>query len=1062
MNRLVSSTRLRLALALLAVLVASQAGAQTITTGAISGLVTDESGGVLPGANIEAVHEPTGTRYSAVTGTDGRFSILNVRAGGPYAVTVKMPSFKDQRYSGLNVALGSELAVNAKLALQTMSETVEVVGSSQSIINPSATGPAANIPLEAVQNMPSVSRAITDIARLSPQFTPVGNGDGSGPDVLSVGGRSSRYNNIQIDGANNNDLFALAGNSGNPGGGTGTQAVSFDAIQEVQLVAAPYDVRQGGFTGGGINAITRSGTNAYHGTVMYEFRNQGLVGDSDDRFSDTTGQLVSPSRPLGTFSEKQFTVSLGGPIVKNKAFFFANVDLTRNKTPSGWSADGSSGQTFVVPPSDLDRVLSILSTKYHYDPSLGQNPLGEFTRETPSNKYFVRLDFNLSDRHRLIVRNNYTNPTTDVGFPSNSRFLTPDTYYQIHNRTNSTVAQLNSTFGTSVNELRVNYQKIRDIRNGPQPFPQVLVDLTPGGCGSSTCQVRFGTEEFSTANELYQDVVELTDDYTMHKGHHTITVGTHNEFFKFKNLFIRDNFGAYRFSSIANFEAGLAQSYDYSFSATSDPKQAAKFSVRQYGFYAGDLWRVAPRVTLNYGLRVDIPTFPDVPNANPAAVANFGYQTDIAPSSTLWSPRAGFNWDISGNGKQQVRGGLGIFAGRPPYVWISNQYGNTGVDFTRIGAAFNAANRIPFVTDPANQPKTVTGANAGSFTNEIDLVDPDFKYPQLLRASFGYDRDLGFLGMIATVEGLYGKTLEDIDYQNLNFIPTANVRASDGRPIMARKVSTLSDVIFLTNTTKGNSWTINGKVERPFRNGLAFMASYLYGRAKSVNDGGSDQAASNFANNYIPGNPNQAPLTESRFSPGHRINLAVNYEWKLPRNLRFLTAAYYNGQSGRPYTFLFLSDVNADSKTANDLVFIPSSADQVLVTGGTFASLDAYIDNTPGLGQFRGQVVPRNALRGPWTNQLDLSASLGIPIAGTRKLELRADVLNFLNLLNQGWGLIDFPVFNDLAPIGVSIDSASGKYVYNLATINSPTYLKFNRDDLRSRWQAAFTARVRF
>jgi len=1062
MNRLVSNGRLLLALALFALLVASPAGAQTVTTGAISGLVTDESGGVLPGANIEAVHEPTGTRYSAVTGTDGRFSILNVRVGGPYAVTVKMPSFKDQRYSGLNVALGSELAVNAKLALQTMSETVEVVGSSQSIINPSATGPASNIPLEAVQNMPSVSRAITDIARLSPQFTPVGNGDGSGPDVLSVGGRSSRYNNIQIDGANNNDLFALAGNSGNPGGGTGTQAVSFDAIQEVQLVAAPYDVRQGGFTGGGINAITRSGTNDYHGTVMYEFRNQGLVGDSADRFSDTTGQLVSPSRPIGTFSEKQFTVSLGGPIVKNKAFFFANVDLTRNKTPSGWSADGSSGQTFIVPQADLDRALSILQTKYGYDPSLGGNALGEFTKETPSNKYFVRLDFNLSDRHRLIVRNNYTNPTTDVGFPSNSLFLTPDTFYQIHNRTNSTVAQLNSTFGTSVNELRVNYQKIRDIRDGKTDFPSVRVDLTPGGCGSSTCSIRFGTEQFSAANELNQDVVEITDDYTMHKGHHTITVGTHNEFFKFKNLFIRDNFGTYRFSNLDNFAAGLAQQYDYSFSATSDPKQAAKFSVRQFGFYAGDLWRVAPRVTLNYGLRVDIPTFPDVPTANPAAEANFGYRTDIAPSSKLWSPRAGFNWDITGNGKAQLRGGLGIFAGRPPYVWLSNQYGNTGIDFTRIGAALNNANRIPFVTDPANQPKTVTGANAGSFTNEIDLVDPDFKYPQLLRASLGYDRDLGFLGMIATVEGLYGKTLEDIDYKNLNFIPTANVRASDGRPIMARKVTTLSDVIFLTNTTKGNSWTINGKVERPFRNGLAFMASYLYGRAKSVNDGGSDQAASNFANNYIPGNPNEAPLTESRFSPGHRINLMVNYEWKLPRNLRFLTAAYYNGQSGRPYTFLFLQDVNADTKASNDLVFIPSSADQVLVTGGTFASLDAYIDNTPGLGQFRGQVVPRNALRGPWTNALDLSASLGIPFAGSRKLELRADVLNFLNLLNSEWGLIDFPVFNDLAPIAVSVDAASGKYVYNLATINSPTYLKFNRDDLRSRWQAAFTARVRF
>jgi hypothetical protein len=1061
MNRLVRRGWLS-ALPLFAILAASQAGAQTVTTGAISGLVTDESGGVLPGATVEAVHEPTGTRYSAVTGTDGRFSFLNVRVGGPYVVTVKLSGFRDQRYSGLNVALGSELAVPARLALQTMSETVEVVGASQAIINPSATGPVANIPLEAVQNMPSVSRAITDIARLSPHFTPVGNGDGSGPDVLSVGGRSSRYNNIQIDGANNNDLFALAGNSGSPGGGTGTQAVSFDAIQEVQLVVAPYDVRQGGFSGGGINAITRSGTNAYHGTVMYEFRSQGLVGDSADRFSDTTGQLVSPSRPLGEFSEKQFTASLGGPIVKNRAFFFANVDLTRNKTPAGWSADGSSGQRFVVPQADLDRALSILQTRYGYDPSLGGNALGEFTRETPSNKYFVRLDFNLSDRHRLIVRNNLTKPTTDVGFPSNSLFLTPDTFYRIHNRTNSTVAQLNSTFGTSVNELRVNYQKIRDIRDGATAFPSVRVDLTGGGCGSSTCSIRFGTEQFSTANELYQDIVEITDDFTMTRGRHLITIGTHNEFFKFKNLFIRDNFGSYRFSSLDNFAAGLAQQYDHSFSATSDPRQAARFSVRQWGFYAGDLWRVAPRFTLNYGLRVDIPTFPDRPNPNPAAVANFGFRTDIAPSSKLWSPRAGFNWDISGDSKQQLRGGAGIFAGRPPYVWISNQYGNTGVDFTRIGAAFNTANRIPFVADPANQPKTVTGASAGSFTNEIDLVDPDFKYPQLLRASLGYDRDLGFGGIIATVEGLYGKTLQDIDYKNLNFAPSGNVRPSDGRPIMARRVTSLSDVIFLTNTTKGNSWTINGKLERPFRNGFAFMASYLYGRAKSVNDGGSDQAASNFANNYIPGNPNEAPLTESRFSPGHRISLALNYEWRLPRRLTFLTAAYYNGQSGRPYTFLFLQDANADSKTANDLVFIPSSADQILVTGGTFASLDAYIDSTPGLGKFRGQVVPRNALRGPWTNQLDLSTSLGIPIAGTRKVELRADVLNFLNLLNKDWGIIDFPIFNDLAPIGLTIDSASGKYVYNLATINSPTYLKFNRDDLRSRWQAAFTARVRF
>jgi hypothetical protein len=397
-----------------------------------------------------------------VTGTDGRYNILNVRVGGPYTVSIQMAGFKDQKQTGIQVALGDDRNVPFKLKLQSISESVEVIAETGAIITPAATGPSANVSQAAVENMPTVSRAITDLARLSPHFTPVAGGDGSGQDVLSVGARSSRYNNIQIDGANNNDLFALAGNSGNPGGGTGTQAISFDAIQEIQLVVAPYDIRQGGFSGGGINAITRSGTNAFHGTVMYEFRSQGLVGDSTERHSDTTGQLVTPSLPLGTFSEKQVTVSLGGPIVKNKAFFFVNTDFTRNETPSGWSADGSSGQTFTVPAADLARFQSILRG-YGYDPSAGVNPLSEFTRNTRSNKIFARLDFNLSDKHRLTVRNNLTKPRTDIGFPRNNLFLTPDNYYQVNNRSNSIVAQLNSTFGTAVNELRVNYQKIRDI-----------------------------------------------------------------------------------------------------------------------------------------------------------------------------------------------------------------------------------------------------------------------------------------------------------------------------------------------------------------------------------------------------------------------------------------------------------------------------------------------------------------------------------------------------------------------------------------------------------------------
>jgi hypothetical protein len=1056
MNRLLKAG-LFLAVAL-SMGLARQALAQ-VTSGSISGRVTDETGGVLPGASVEAIHEPTGTRYSAVTGTDGSYTILNVRVG-PYAVTTTMSGFKPQKQSGL-VALGEEAPVNFKMKIEALTEAVEVTAN-VGIINSSANGPAANLSQQAVESLPTVSRSLTDLARTSPYFSTQGGGNLTGSDVLVVAGRSNRYNNVQIDGANNNDLFGLASTSGNPGGYGGTQPISYDAIQELQLVVAPYDIRQSGFTGGGVNVITRSGSNAYHGTAYYEFRNDGLVGDGPELISES-GNLVSKPIPLGPFKEKQFGASFGGPIVKDKAFFFVNADLTRNSAPSGFSADNSGGHNFGVPAADLTRALSIIQNTYHYDPTLGQDGLGQFTKVSNSNKILARLDFNLSPNHRLTIRDNWTKPKADFGGsgPTNSLFITPDSWYQINTRQNQIVAQLDSTLGKSVNELRVAYQRIEDLRAGPTQFPQVTVDLTGGTCGSATCQIRFGTEQFSPQNEIDSDIFELTDNYTMPRGNHLITIGTHNELFKFRDLFIRDNFGTYRFSSLDNFAAGLAQQYDYSFSATSDPLQAPKFNVVQLGLYAGDTWHVTPRFTLTYGLRVDKPFFPDKPKANPAAATNFGYATDVTPSLTLFAPRAGFNWDLGGDAKQQLRGGLGLFTGRTPYVWLMNQYGNTGIDFTRIGASFNVNNKIPFVPNPLSPAKVVTGAAAGTFTNEIDVVDPNFKYPEVFRGSLGYDRNLGW-GVVATVEAQYAKNLEDINYQNLNFVKTAATRASDGRPIFAKKVASLSDVMLLTNTTKGYSYTFVAQLARPFRNGLSMNVGYLYGKSYTVNDGGSDQAASNFSNLYQPGDSNNPPQTESRFSPGHRINASVTKDWKFSPRLSLMTSAYYNGMSGRPYTLLFLSDVNGDSKTGNDLVFIPSSADQLKnITNGTFAQLQAFIQSDPELAKYQGQIVPRNALRGQWQDEVDLSAALRLPIQG-RSIEFKVDLLNLGNLINKNWGTVNYPPFNDIVPIGVTIDAPTGKYNYNIATITNPNYVKFNRDDLRSRWQAAFTARVRF
>jgi hypothetical protein len=1010
--------------------------AQSVTTGSLSGVVTDSSGGMVPGATVTAVHQPTGTRYADVSGTEGRFILLNVRVGGPYRVTVQLSGFKEIAQDDIQVRLGEERNLTFKLELETVTETVTVTAETGSIIGPSSTGPTSNVSQDSIEKLPTVARGIEDFARLSPYFDSKGAGDGTERSVLAVAGRNNRYNNIQIDGAVNNDLFAISDSSA-PGNASDGQPISIDAIQELQLLISPYDVRQGGFTGGGLNAVTRSGSNEIHGTAYYFFRSESLTGDGPD------------DRALAAFDEKQFGASVGGPLQKNKLFFFVNADWGRRETPSGFSLDGASGQGFGH-EAEVQRFLSILQSRYNYDPG-GR---AEFIKDTPSDKIFGRLDLNLNDRHRMTLRHNFIRGNTDRGFPSSRFYLLPDNWYQQDDNNHSTVAQLNSTFGTAVNELRVTYQRLRLVSDGPTRFPQVLVDLADGA------QLRAGRENFRAANELDQDIIEVTDDVTLRRGNHQITIGTHNEFFKFRNLFIRDNMGSYRFSSLNNFEAGLAQQFDHSFSTTGDPLQAARFKVAQFGIYAGDLWRIRPRLTLNYGLRVDIPHFSDTPSANPAAVSTFGFATDVVPSPLMWSPRAGFNWDVSGSARSQLRGGLGLFTGRTPYVWLSNQYGNTGIEFQRIGASFNANNRIPFVPDPDAQPTTVTGATGTAFRNEVDVMDPDYKFPSVLRANLAYDRELGFGGVVGTVEFFYSNNMQDIFYQNLNRVPGSQQR-TDGRPIFVVRNSQFSDVILLANTGEGSQWTTLLKLEKPFRDGLYLSASYLYGRSKSVNDGTSSQAASNWGNVYVPGDPNNAPLARSNFDPGHSIKAALSYERQLGK-VTAIGSLFYTGQSGRPYAYNFNGDANGDGRTTNDLLYVPAGPDEVIVRNGTWEQLNAFIEGDDALRDHRGQIVPRNAGRAPWTNAVDMKLAVNVPTARAIKLEFTADILNVLNLLNSDWGVFDLATFGDLNPIRFQADTATGKYIYDLVTINSPTFRKFDRDDLRSRWQGQLGLRVRF
>jgi hypothetical protein len=1039
---------------LAAALVAAPAAAQTVTTGSISGTVEDPQGGRLPGAVVQAVHTPTGTSYESVTDSEGRFSVLNVRVG-PYVLRVAMPGFKKFEQKDVVVSLGEDRGVTIKLELERVAETVTVTAENPPI-DLTRAGTAGNIENRVKEVLPTISRSLTDLARTNIYFNPTANNDET--PTPSVGGRSQRYNNLQIDGAVNNDLFGLAAGGGVPGGSAGTQPISLDAIQEIQLVVSPYDIRQSGFSGGGINAITKSGTNERHGTAFLFGRNQSWVGKGCPTSLPCAEDL---RKPISTFKDIQGGFSLGDKLIENRAFYFTTVDIGRRKQPSGFSINGT-GVQFAQDETTLaavDRFLSILKNTYNYD--LGPTAKDEYIREQNSDKIFVRTDFNIA-RSQLTVRHNFVNARSDNGFPSATTYIFPDGFNRFKSRTNSTVGQLTSRFGSAVNELRVALTTVRESRN-PQPgfpaeFPFVSVTLF----GSTLA--RAGLDGPSQANQLDQDIVEVTNDYTRVWGRHQLTVGTHNEFFKFRNLFINGFKGTYTFNSLDLFEQGLAQSFTHSFSATDDPLQAAKFRVNHMGIYAGDQWRVLPRLTLTYGIRADFVRYPTAPNANPVAETNFGFRTDVVPNNTLYSPRAGFNYALRADGMEQVRGGVGLFTGRTPYVWISNQYGNTGVDFIRLNVSSSAANRIPFVADPNNQPTSLP--NVVAATNEIDVIDPEFKYPSIIRGNLAYDRKLPF-GLYGTVELLMTSVVQDIRYENLNLqqIRTSNL---DGRPVFARnKVPTLGDVLLLTNAGEGSAWTIAVDVKRPFSNGLFVNGAYLYGQAKSIADGVRDQAASQWGNIYTTGDPNHPTLGISDYDPGHQVKLTATYDFKVWRGYRATASLFYTGQSGRPYTLLWGSgqstgSVNGDTQNNNDILFLPNAeqAANFVFTNGTYDDLRRYLDSKECTAKQVGGFMERNSCRSPWSTTLDARFAVTLPIQKVNA-EITLDILNLANLIDNDKGIFRYALFNDIIPVSAT---ATGGVVtgMNLATLNSPSFSEFTKTDLRSRWQMQLGARLRF
>jgi hypothetical protein len=1055
--------------------------AQGVTTGAISGIVVDQAGVGLPGATVLAVHEPSGTRYGTPTLADGRFNIPGMRVGGPYKITVTYIGYESQEQGNVFLALGGTSNFNFVLrdAASLLGEVV-VVFTRDAIFSSDRTGASTSVGQNELQSLPSFSKRVSDFTRLSPMAS--GN---------SFAGADNRLNNITVDGSYFNNSFGLAGQ---PGERTGVAPISMSAIEAITVNVAPYDVRQGHFVGAGVNTVTKSGTNEFRGEVYYNFRNSNMVG------REAQDLTFSP----GDFKFSQFGVSFGGPIIKNKLFFFADFGQETLDEPGTTFLANTGTQTVGgnitrVLASDLDQLSNFLRTNFDYETGPYQN----YTHQTPALRFIAKVDFNINDRNKLSVRYNHLDSDTDV-LLSNSSSLGwgtrrtnlnglnfQNSNYQIMENIRSVVGELNSRIGDNMaNNFIVGYTYQDESRNSRGTmFP--MVDILEGGNVYTT----FGFEPFTPNNELRYETYQIQNNFSIFKENHTLTFGLSAEKYYSENVFFPGSQSVYVYNSLADFYTD-ANDLIANPSRTTSPIQLRRFQVRWSNipgqekpiqplnvFYAGiygqDEWQVNDQLKVTAGLRIDVPFFGEGEYINPEVPGftfkdengnDVSYNTEKLPDARLhWSPRLGFNWDVTGDRSTQVRGGTGIFTGTPAYVWISNQIGANGMltGFERIE---NTSNR-PFNPNVnAYKPSNVTGAPASQY--ELAFSDPKFKFPQIWRTNFAIDQKLPF-GLIGTLEGIFSKDVNGIYYINANLVdPTQNFSGADTRPIYPggaanRIVNKIDNAVVLKNQNEGYAYNFAVSLERPFSNGFFAKAAYSYGVAKNTIDPGSI-AFGSWNNNQHAGNPNNPGLGFSANAAGHRIIGAFSY--RTAGSTTF--SMFWESRTIGSFSYVYSGDMNRDGGTSNDLIYIPKDASemnffQFTASGKTFtvaeqiAAWEAFIQQDKYLSKNRGKYAERGAAFLPMVHRADISIShdLIANIAGTRNvLQIRLDIINFGNMLNKEWGvsqravvtnpLVVRPTISGGTPANSGPIDESGRPIYRMANVGQELLTKTTQQTL--------------
>jgi hypothetical protein len=1006
---------------------------QQETSAALSGVVTDWNRAVVGSVQVVVDFLPTGGRYRTETNAKGLFSLSGLPVGGPYSLAFERAGYEPLRMEAISLGLGETRSLEIVLAAAggepIRLDKVEVVAARESL----GSGPHTTLSRDEIESQPSIEGSLNEFAAKDPRVVYVDPDRGE----LTAAGQNSRYNSLSVDGVRINDQFGIAPNGfpsqGNP--------LSLETVEAVNVEVSPYDVNRGGFTGASINAVTKSGTKQFHGSVFYYYRDQNWRAKNP-----VTGER-------DPFTDETYGVTLGGPLWRDRLFFFSGYEHAQRIEPA-------PGAGFEPAAAALARLASI-SAGYGYDPGALTNP-GQQNKQ--DNKFLAKFDWRISSRQRLSLRTGETrgNQPVFADYSTSGRVSLSGHWYDNRQNLQAWSAQLFSQWSDAFqSEIKIASHRYESSRTPRTRFPEVRIGGMPAEDGD-TGVVYIGGEYSSQVNAL--DVVnnQAGATGTWLLGRHRVLFGAEVETSDFDDTFLQNAWGSYTFASLNAYEAGKPSRFTYQYML---PGRTPSVS---WGYMVGsaflqDTWIVNRHLALTAGLRLDYPEADAKPHRNVLVEQTFGRRNDrsIDGAYTL-GPRGSFTLKLGEKDRTRLHGGAGVFQGRAPGVWLSNAYANDG-----LSSAVNTT-VSGFSPDPDNQPK----GDPATARERVDLIDDHFHLPTAARASLGFDQKFPWQGITFGLDLLQTWTLEGLAYKNINLRQTGV--GPDGRAIYGDRTksyglvsnsqylsSSFTDVYLLTNTSKGEATQATVSLKRPLRSHWGASLSYTRSSSTDVSSVTSSTASTNYSARAGI-DPNDNRLGTANYEIRDRVLASLTVKFALVRAFDTKVTLLYEGRSGRPYSFVSGSDVNGDSADYdNDLFYVPTGRGDPKVRWPDAKQEDAffaYLDNHPELKRFAGRIVPRNSERSSFQHRFDLKFTQEIPLHGRVKGELFFDVLNVANLLNSDWGQVyaaSFPY--GLAVANASYDPVANQYVYRFTTAKGQTL-----QASLSRWQMQGGARIKF